>query len=138
MALMLDTSVVIAAERGALDMPALLKAVGDEPVAIAAISVSELLHGCHRGVTPARRARRLVMVEAVLQRIPAIPFGLAEARAHAELWAHLAQRGKMIGPHDLIIGATALANGYQLATLNVREFRRVPGLALYPMAKFTR
>jgi predicted nucleic acid-binding protein len=134
--LILDTSVVIAAERGALDMQALLNSVGDEPVAIAAVSASELLCGCHRATTAALRTRRLAWVEAVLQRLPAISFGLAEARAHAELWAHLAQRGRMIGPHDLIIGATAVANGYRLATLNTREFRRVPGLSVLPLQHF--
>lgn len=34
----------------------------------------------------------------------------------------------MIGPHDLIIGATALANGYAILTENVGGLSRVPGL----------
>ena len=136
MGLILDTSVIIAAERGALDMPALLNSVGDETVAIAAVTASELLYGCHRASTAALRARRFAFVEALLQRLPAIPFGVTEARAHAELWAHLAHGGRTIGPHDLIIGATAVANGHELATLNTREFRRVPGLNLVPLSHF--
>ncbi len=136
--MILDSSVIIAAERGAFDMEALLRSVGDEPVAMAAISASELLYGCLRATTPAVRARRFAFVEAVLELIPAIPFGLNEARRHADVWEHLSRRGRMIGPHDLMIGATAVANGHRLATLNAREFRRVPGLTLVGLRAFTR
>jgi predicted nucleic acid-binding protein len=45
-----------------------------------------------------------------------LPFGLPEARRHAELWAALAASGKLIGPHDMLVSATALALGYSLAT----------------------
>lgn len=62
--------------------------------------------------------------------LPARPFGLQESRRHAELWAELAGAGALIGPHDLQIAATALAAGHALATLNEREFSRVPGLHL--------
>ncbi len=136
--MILDSSVIIAAERGAFDMEALLRSAGDEPVAMAAISASELLYGCLRATTPAARARRFAFVEAVLDLVPSIPFGLTEARRHAELWEHLSRRGRMIGPHDLMIGATAVANGHRLATLNAREFRRVPGLTLVGLRAFAR
>jgi len=106
------------------------------PVAIAAITAAELLHGCHRASDPGVRARRFAFVEALLDLIPVLPFGLAEARRHAELWAHLAREGTMIGPHDLLIGATALAQGHLLATLNGREFKRVAGLRLVAVDRF--
>jgi predicted nucleic acid-binding protein len=41
----------------------------------------------------------------------------------------------MIGPHDLLVAATALAGGHALATLNRREFARVPGLVLREWAE---
>jgi tRNA(fMet)-specific endonuclease VapC len=132
----LDTSLLIAAERGTLRFESLLESVGDEPVAIAAITASELLHGCHRARDPAVRIRRAAFVDAVLEAVPVVPFGLAEARRHAELWANLANRGSVIGPHDLLVGATALARGDALATLNQREFRRVAGLRLVQVEMF--
>ena len=134
--MILDTSVLIGGERGAIRLEALLLAFGDEQVRIAAVTASELLHGCHRATDPAIRARRLAFVDAVLGTIPVIPFGLADARRHAELWAHLASAGTMIGAHDLLIGATALAHGHRLATLNRREFSQVPGLGLADVEKF--
>jgi tRNA(fMet)-specific endonuclease VapC len=132
----LDTSVLIASERGTLGLERLLLSLGDEQVWIAAITASELLHGCHRAADPAVRARRLAFVDGILGLIPAIPFGLAEARRHAEVWAHLAGAGTMIGAYDLLVGATALARGYRLATLNRREFATVPGLALADVERF--
>lgn len=130
MGVVLDTSIIVAAERSAGDFARFLESLGDEPVAIAAITASELLHGCLRARDAAVRARRGAFVDALLDTIPVLPFGLPEARRHADLWAELVKRGTMIGPHDLLVGATALAHGHALATLNRREFRRVPGLVV--------
>jgi tRNA(fMet)-specific endonuclease VapC len=133
---MLDSSVLIAAERGGIRLEPFLNSLGDAPVGIAAVTASELLHGCHRAADPGIRARRLAFVDALLAQVPVLPFGLAEARRHAELWAHLAREGAMIGAHDLLIGATALAHGHSLATLNTKEFGRVAGLRLINLERF--
>ena len=130
MGVVLDTSIIVAAERSAGDFARFLESLGDEPVAIAAITASELLHGCLRARDAAVRARRGAFVDGLLDTIPVLPFGLPEARRHADLWAELVKRGTMIGPHDLLVGATALAQGHALATLNRREFGRVPGLVV--------
>jgi predicted nucleic acid-binding protein len=42
----------------------------------------------------------------------------------------------MIGPHDMLIAATALESGHSVATLNRDEFRRVPGLSLTDVKAF--
>ena len=130
MGVVLDTSIIVAAEPSAGDFARFLESLGDEPVAIAAITASELLHGCLRARDAAVRARRGAFVDGLLDTIPVLPFGLPEARRHADVWAELAKRGTMIGPHDLLVGATALAHGHALVTLNRREFRRVPGLVV--------
>jgi tRNA(fMet)-specific endonuclease VapC len=126
----LDTSTLIAAERRHEAFAQFLESLADEPVAIAAITASELLHGWHRARDAAVRARRGAFVDAVLDAIPVLPFGLPEARRHADIWADLMERGTMIGPHHLLVGATALTRGYTLVTLNRREFARVPGLVV--------
>ncbi len=135
---LLDTAVLIAAERGTFDMPGYLAALCDAPVAVAAITASELLHGVERARDSAVRQRRSAFVEGVLENVPVIPFGLAEARAHARIWTELAAAGALIGAHDLQIAATALVAGSEVATLNVNEFRRVSGLALADLAPFAR
>jgi tRNA(fMet)-specific endonuclease VapC len=58
MGLIADTTILIAAEKGRFDLPAFFEAMDGEPVRIAAITASELLHGVERADTPARRAKR--------------------------------------------------------------------------------
>ena len=119
-------------------MPGYLAALGDAPVALAAITASELLHGVERARDTGVRQRRSAFVEGVLENVPVIPFGLAEARAHSRVWAELAGAGALIGAHDLLIAATALVAGSEVATLNVTEFGRVPGLHLADLTTFVR
>jgi tRNA(fMet)-specific endonuclease VapC len=137
MGVMLDSSVLIAAERGKLQLPSLLDSLGAQPVGISAVTAAELLHGCYRGKDAGIRARRFAFVEALLELIPIRPFGLVEARRHAEVWAELAKRGMLIGAHDMQIGATALARGDALATLNTQDFARIPGLRLVALEHHT-
>lgn len=128
MGALIDSSVLVAVERADLRLDELLRDHADEPVAIAAITASELLHGVHRAGAPAHRARREAFVESILAAIPVVPFDLVSARLHASLWAQLASRGVNIGAHDLLIGATALAVGFDVATRDKRSFPKIPGL----------
>jgi predicted nucleic acid-binding protein len=128
MGTLIDSSVLIAAERQTLDLEAAMAAHADEPVAIAAITASELLHGVQRAASPAQRQRRETFVERLLAVLPVFPFDLVTARIHASLWASLAAKGASVGPHDLLIAATAIASGYRVATRDRRSFGRIPGL----------
>ncbi len=130
MAVLIDSNVFIALERRGSGPDEVLALIPDEPVALASVSASELLFGVERANTPERRARREHFVEALLALLPVLTFGTAEARVHARVWAGLAASGQLIGGHDLLIAATALAHGYDILTDNVREFRRVPGLTV--------
>ena len=47
-------------------------------------------------------------------------------------------RGSVIGPHDLQIAATAIHHGHTVATLNQKEFARVPGIQLVDVAPCVR
>jgi tRNA(fMet)-specific endonuclease VapC len=115
MGVILDTTVFIAAERGRFDMSGFLESLGETGVALAAVTAGELLFGFERATDPGIRARRGAFIEAILEAVPTAPFGLAEARRHAALWAELARR---------------------LATLNRGEFERAPGLSLVELDSF--
>jgi len=130
MGILIDSSVFIAAERGLLALPGHLTGREREPVALSALTASELLHGVHRAAGPERRVQRERFVEAILARFPVVEFGLEAARAHARLWAELMARGEAVGAHELIIGATAIAIDFQVATINPRDFQRIPGLRI--------
>ena len=126
MAVLIDTSVLVDLERGDAN-PELESAIGEQPRAISIIAVSELLHGVHRA-TGARRHTRSAFVEHLITQLPAIPITERVARVHADIWAQLEQQGEPLGAHDLWIGASALAHGMAVATLNAEEFTRVHGL----------
>lgn len=128
MGTLIDSSVLIAAERRKLDIDDALGAHTEEPVGIASITASELLHGVHRAATIAQRQLRESFVERLLAVLPVFPFDLGTARIHAALWAGLASKGASVGSHDLLIGATAIALGYRVATRDRRSFAKIPGL----------
>jgi tRNA(fMet)-specific endonuclease VapC len=130
MAQLIDASVFITLERRGQQTLDLSAIAADDRIGIAAITASELLAGIHRADSPERRLRREAFVEAVLERVPVLPFDLRVARTHAQISAHLATTGQLIGDHDLLVAATALTHGYSVLTDNLREFHRVPGLVV--------
>lgn len=124
MAVLIDTSVLVAEERSGGVVEAL---VGEELAALSVITVSELLHGALRA-DAAHRMTRTAFVEAILHGYVSVPITHRVARVHAGLWSQLATAGRMIGSHDLWIAATALTHGLSVATLDTRDFERIPGL----------
>lgn len=130
MGLVLDTNVFIHHERTkqAIDFSK-WSTYGD--VYISSVTASELLVGVHYAHNDAVKSRRTAFVEHILKSIPVLGFNIEEARIHSALYASLAQKGQMIGAHDLIIAATALAHGCAVLTENIREFSRVPGLEAF-------
>ncbi|MGN6557652.1 MAG: PIN domain-containing protein [Solirubrobacterales bacterium] len=130
MALLIDTSVLIDAERRDLSLS---RTLGADDRAISVITASELLHGAHRTNDGTARTRRAAFVEQLLSAVEALPITMAVARIHAEIWTELKNDGDLIGSHDLWIAATALSQGMAVATANVRDFERVPGLTVVPV-----
>jgi tRNA(fMet)-specific endonuclease VapC len=137
-AVIIDSSVLIAYERDAFDLDAYLATIDEHDVAISAITASELLHGVERARDAEKRAARATRIAELLDAFQVVPFGLVEARVHARIWAALSSQGKIVGAHDLVVAATALAGGASVATLNQKEFKRIPGLSVEPLARFTR
>ena len=137
MGLMLDSSVLLAAERGKVNLALLLQTeAAHRQVAIAAITAAELLNGCERVRAGKRREHRRQFVEEILGAISTIPFDLDIARQYARLWAQLASTGPVFGAHDMLVATTSLQGKHALATLNTEEFRRVVGLKLVDLAPF--
>ena len=128
MGILIDSSILIAHERGRLDIAAHLEGRENEEFFVSVVTASELLPGVHRAQNASMRARRSAFVEALLERFPLLGIELSTARTHARLWADLAAAGTPVGPNDLWLAATAVAHGLALVTVNLREFRRVPGL----------
>ncbi len=128
MAVLIDSSILIEAERGRLDLDPHVANRQDEECFLSVVTASELLHGVHRATRPEQRTRRSAFVEGVLERFPILDVDLSTARAHSRVWADLTADGTLIGPHDLWLAATCIAHGLTMVTANLREFERVPGL----------
>jgi tRNA(fMet)-specific endonuclease VapC len=124
--LILDTGVLIAAERGRARWEAAL-APDDDP-AIAAVTVAELRTGVELA-DAAHRLGRAEFLMAVLETVPIEPYDLAVAEAHGRLLAHVHRAGSRRGAHDLLIAATAVATGrIVLTTDQGARFGDLPGV----------
>jgi len=125
MGVIFDTSVLVSIERGDRVLEKLVAGREDEPFGLSAVTVSELLHGVHRADSEKRRLKRSAFVEKIIQTFPLYPFDLSTARMYAQVWANLAKKGVNIGAHDLMIASTALALGFSVVTLDMRDYAKI-------------
>jgi tRNA(fMet)-specific endonuclease VapC len=126
--LILDTSILIEAERGEGD---LLESLDDaDDVAISAITVAELRVGVRLTKGRRQHAQHELFIASILDAISVETYDLEVAEAHAGLLAHLRRAGTPRGAHDLIIAATALARDREVVTHDRRGFADLPGVAV--------
>jgi predicted nucleic acid-binding protein len=111
----------------------LRKAHGDVDVALSALTVVELTHGIYRARTEADQEKRRLFVEGVLQSLIIHPVSVEIARLTGRIEGEQAAIGNVIPFEDLLIGATALHLGFELVTLNLRHFDRIPGLRTFSL-----
>jgi tRNA(fMet)-specific endonuclease VapC len=134
MGLILDSSVLIAAERNRETVAQLLKQVfalaGDQETALSAIVLVELAHGIHRANTPQIRARREAFIQELLADVPVYPFTQQIAFLAGRIDGEQQSQGVKIPFQDLLIGTTALHLGYAVVTGNPRHFQMIPGLVV--------
>jgi tRNA(fMet)-specific endonuclease VapC len=120
----LDTDVCVEWLRRRRGIPARLKALSPADLAITAMTEAELRFGALRSRDP---AGNLQQVEEILESgVGLLGFDRAAAQHHADI--RQALKSEPIGERDLVIASIARSNGYRVATGNVREFARVPGL----------
>ena len=126
MTLLLDTNICIYLIKKR--PPSVLKRLDTLPagtVAISSITVAELEFGVQKSRYPSQNQQAL---EQFLLPLTILDFDQEGARTYGKIRAWLETRGKTIGALDMLIAAHALSKGLPLATNNVREFSRVPGL----------
>lgn len=127
MKLLLDTDVCIAIMNRDERVRPHLEDHAPSALRMSAITLAELRFGAAKSTQPKRAVANL---HAILSKVGVVPFDDAATARYGELCAVLARRGAPIGPLDTLIAAHALALRWTLATHNVREFRRVPGLTV--------
>jgi len=130
--LILDTAILIDSERRGEGVEDILRRIraahGEIDVAISTVSVVELTHGIYRARSAADRARRRTFADGVFHDLIAHPLTIEIAELAGRIEGEQAAKGNTIDFADLLIGATALNLGFDMATINVRHFERIPGL----------
>lgn len=120
---LLDTDVLVDVLRNRGHARSRLAETSPDDFRTSSVAVAELAYGARLAREPARAE---LAWRTLLEPIEVVPFDAAAAERHAEL--RHALRGTPIGERDLIVAATAVANGLVVVTRNQREFGRVPGL----------
>jgi tRNA(fMet)-specific endonuclease VapC len=134
MGLILDSSVVIAAERRGDTVERLIARVvdvaGDQNAALSAVGLTELIHGIYRAQTSQLRARREAFLHELLSDLTVYPYTKETAILAGKIDGEQQGQGVVIPFGDLLIGATALSLGFSVLTTNLRHFQKIPGLSV--------
>ena len=134
MGLILDSSVLIAAEREGRNARQALAEIAvraaGEDVAVSVITLIELAHGIARANTPQRKAARRQFLDELMTALPVHPVTAAIALRAGQIDGENAAQGVRVALSDLLIGVTALELGFSVLTVNVRHFRLIPGLQI--------
>jgi tRNA(fMet)-specific endonuclease VapC len=125
--LILDTNIIIAAERDARRglrgrVDTFLAQRPRETFFITFTIAGEL--ACGQSASARRDWEQLC------RPYPILPWTMEVSWHYGETYRALAASGQLIGGNDLWIAATALANGHGIVTNNYAEFSRVPGLSV--------
>lgn len=132
MGLIVDTCILIAAERAGQDVLDLVQAIrghtGRIELSISAISLVEMAHGISRARSERIRQSRELFLGDLRSQVPVYDVTATIGMRTGLLEGELLARGLTVGLADLLIGVTALHHGHGVLTSNVRHFRAVPGL----------
>ncbi len=103
------------------------KSLGDEALCVSVLCEAELLQGLEAKGSEELWNRYRNLLDG---RLPSLDVTVDVARTYASLAGPLIQAGTPRPVMDLLIAATAKDSGLIVATLNVRHFAGLPGLAV--------
>jgi tRNA(fMet)-specific endonuclease VapC len=134
MGLVLDSGVLIAAERNVKPVSDLLATLerehGETEIVLSSMTVIELEHGLHRAQTVEQERIRRAYLDTVFAAIPVEPFTREMAQLAAKVDAEARRARRTIPFSDLLIGVTALHFGYAVGTRNLRHFQMITSLVV--------
>lgn len=96
-------------------------------MAISTITLSELFYGAEKSkyVT-----KNLEVVEDFVSHLEVLPYDAKASQHYGQIKSKLTKKGEIIGENDIHIAAHAISSGLILVTNNLKEFKRIPNLAL--------
>ena len=122
-----DTNTLICFFKGIGKVPEKFLKISPKEIGIPAVVLYELEYGIAKSTSPRKRRAQLKELSSLVE---ILPFESEAAKFSASIRVSLEKKGTPIGPHDILIAGTALANQGILVTNNTKEFSRVPKLKL--------
>jgi predicted nucleic acid-binding protein len=125
----IDTSLWIAVERGALGAVDIHAITGQDPVYLSPINVAEIQFGVELLKPGARKQRAIAMLRR-LRRKPQLRITLETAETFGRLAARLKKAGRdpYVRVNDLWLAAQTLERDFRLLTSNAKDFADIQGL----------
>lgn len=123
----LDTNTLIYYFKGQGQVAQNLANVSAQEIIVPTIVLFELQVGIAKSTSPGKRSQQL---QQLVSRVKLLTFDRDAALASATIRAQLEKQGTPIGQIDVLIAGTAVALEAILITHNLKEFSRVPGLAI--------
>lgn len=96
-------------------------------IAISSITLSELIYGAEKS---ANVSKNLEMVEEFTSHLEVLSYDENASQSYGRIKVALEKKGEIIGENDIHIAAHAISKGLILVSNNLREFERIPNLAL--------
>lgn len=101
-------------------------------IKIASIVKAELLFGAENSI---HKKKNLELINKFLLPFEIVPFDDRATNVYSKIHFELNKIGKPIGPNDLILAATTLANKGTLVSSNAKEFLHVKNLKVINWAQ---
>jgi predicted nucleic acid-binding protein len=129
--MILDSCVWVGIASNQVDRQSVIEAAGNLPVFISVISLGELSFGVESCKDPSERALRAAYMRQLEIR-PTLEITKQTAASFGVLAASVKKSGRSPRPryNDLWLAAQAIEHGYELLTLNIKDFVDLPGLRL--------
>jgi tRNA(fMet)-specific endonuclease VapC len=96
-------------------------------MAISSITLSELIYGAEKSTSV---DKNLEAIEDFISHLEVLPYDAKTSQHYGQIKSALDKKGQIGGENDIHIAAHAISQGLILVTNNLKEFKRVPNLAL--------
>ncbi|MBL7976337.1 MAG: type II toxin-antitoxin system VapC family toxin [Candidatus Kapabacteria bacterium] len=128
---LLDTNICAYFLNGKFNLDTKIEEVGIENCFVSEITIAELKYGVEKSTHKEKNRKTLEAFQRKFGIVPIYPaldiYALEKAR--------LKNKGTILDDFDLLIGATAIANDYIIATANVSDFARLNDIKIEDWTK---
>lgn len=124
---LIDSDILIDFLNNKKDSVKLIGGFKESEMSISAITFAEVLEGL------VDDSKKYLNVKKGLKRLSILNVDIQIAEKFASVRARLRKQGQLIENMDIFIAATAITCGTILVTRNIKHFKRIKGLKLYPV-----